>query len=273
MAKSTRLRAPYLKNITLMKERVNRAAFPFNTLKFLADEFEMSFDRPITLFVGENGSGKSTLLEGIASLAGFHSYGGSQNHQLYRRARHNDEEDDELTDDDQDLEPASQILARALKPAWLPRVSNGYFFRAESFFNVASYLQDINRRPPYTPSRLLQQSHGESFLDLFKDRLGGGKPSMYLLDEPEAALSPARQLVFVCLMRRWEEEGNVQAIIATHAPILMAYPGARILEFRRGRIREVQFEETEHFQVMRSFFSDPRGYLEGIISGEDAAEE
>jgi predicted ATPase len=91
---------------------------------------------------------------------------------------------------------------------------------------------------------------------------------MYLLDEPEAALSPARQLVFVCLMRRWEEEGNVQAIIATHAPILMAYPGARILEFRRGRIREVAFEETEHFQVMRSFFSDPRGYLEGIIAGE-----
>jgi predicted ATPase len=265
-AKGVRLRAPYLKNISLLPERVNRAMFPFNTLKFLSDEFEMSFDRPITLFVGENGSGKSTLLEGIASLSGFHSYGGSQHHQIYRRARHNDEEDDELTDDDQELEPAGRMLAKALRPSWLPRVSNGYFFRAESFFNVASYLQDINRR--HIPSRLLQQSHGESFLELFKDRLGGGRPSMYLLDEPEAALSPARQLVFVCLMRRWEEEGNVQAIIATHAPILMAYPGARILEFRRGRIRDVAFEETEHFQVMRSFFSDPRGYLEGIIAGE-----
>jgi predicted ATPase len=272
VAKQTRLRAPYLKKISLLPERVNRAAFPFNTLKFLTDEFEMNFDRPITLFVGENGSGKSTLLEGIASLAGFHSYGGSQHHQLYRRARHNDEEDDELTDDDQELEPSGRMLAKALKPAWLPRVSNGYFFRAESFFNVAAYLDEVNRRSR-RPSSLLQQSHGESFLSLFKERLGGGKPSMYLLDEPEAALSPARQLVFVCLMRRWEEEGNVQAIIATHAPILMAYPGARLLEFRRGRIRRVEFEETEHYQVMRSFFSDPRGYLEGIIAGEDAGEE
>lgn len=268
MAKPTRLRAPYLKTISLLPERANRAAFPFNTLKFLADEFEMSFDRPITLFVGENGSGKSTLLEGIASLAGFHSYGGSQQHQIYRRARHNDEEDDELTEDEGESGAPGRILAKALRPAWLPRVSNGYFFRAESFFNVATYLDEINRRSR-VPSGLLQQSHGESFLDLFEDRLGGGRPSMYLLDEPEAALSPARQLVFVRLMRRWEEEGNVQAIIATHAPILMAYPGARILEFRRGRIREVEFEETEHFQVMRNFFSDPRGYLEGIIAGED----
>jgi len=266
VAKQTRLRAPYLKQISLIPERVDRARFPFDTLRFLTDEFEISFDRPITLFVGENGSGKSTLLEGIASLAGFHSYGGSQQHQIYRRARYRDDEDDELTGDDGESGTPGRILAKSLRPAWLPRVSNGYFFRAESFFNVASYLDDVNRR---RGSRLLQQSHGESFLDLFKNRLGGGKPSLYLLDEPEAALSPARQLVFVCLMRRWEEEGNVQAIIATHAPILMAYPGARILEFRRGRIREVAFEETEHFQVMRSFFADPRGYLEGIIAAEE----
>jgi predicted ATPase len=266
-AKGTRLRAPYLKNFSLVAERADRKAFPFNTLKFLTDEFEMSFDRPITLFVGENGSGKSSLLEGIASLAGFHSYGGSQDHQIYRRARHNEKDDDELIGDDDEAEPPGRILAKALKPAWLPRVSNGYFFRAESFFNVASYFDDINERHGHP--KLHKQSHGESFLSLFKDRLGGNRPSMYLLDEPEAALSPARQLVFVCLMRRWEEEGNVQAIIATHAPILMAYPGARLLEFRRGRIRQVEFEETEHFQVMRSFFADPRGYLEGIIAGEE----
>lgn len=268
MAKPTRLRAPYLKTISLVPERVNRTIFPLNTLKFLSDEFEMTFDRPITLFVGENGSGKSTLLEGIAALAGFHSYGGSQHHQIYRRARHNDAEDDELTEDEGESGSPGRILAKALRPAWLPRVSNGYFFRAESFFTVATYLDEVTRRS-LVPSRLLQQSHGESFLDLFKGRLGGGRPSLYLLDEPEAALSPARQLVFICLMRRWEEEGNVQAIIATHAPILMAYPGARILEFRRGRIREVAFEETEHFHIMRSFFADPRGYLERIIAGEE----
>lgn len=267
MKRGTRLRAPYLKKIAILPERIDRDAFPFNRLKFLTDEFEMSFDRPITLFVGENGSGKSTLLESIASLAGFHSYGGSRQHQVYRRVRHDDEEDDELIDGEDRAESPGRILAKALRPAWLPRISNGYFFRAESFFSVASYLDEVGD----TKNRgiLHQQSHGESFLSLFNEQLGGGKPSIYLLDEPEAALSPARQLVFVCLMRRWEEEGNVQAIIATHAPILMAYPGARLLEFRRGRIREVAFEETEHFQVMRSFFADPRGYLEGIIAGEE----
>jgi predicted ATPase len=267
VAKSTRLRAPYLKNISLLPERANRAAFPFNTLKFLTDEFEMSFDRPITLFVGENGSGKSTLLEGIASLAGFHSYGGSRQHQNYKRVRHDDEEDDEMIGDDGEQEAPGRTLAKALRPAWLPRISHGYFFRAESFFSVASYLDEAG----YTKNRgiLHRQSHGESFFSLFDEQLGGDRPSIYLLDEPEAALSPARQLVFVCLMRRWEEEGNVQAIIATHAPILMAYPGARLLAFRRGCIREVAFEETEHFQVMRNFFADPRGYLEGIIAGEE----
>lgn len=267
-AKGTRLRAPYLKKIALIPERANREIFPFNRLKFLTDEFEMTFDRPITIFVGENGSGKSTLLEGIAALAGFHSYGGSQHHRNFRRARYSSITDDEMTEDEGEAGTPGRILARALTPAWLPRVTNGYFFRAESFFNVATYLDEVTRDAPI-PSRLLVQSHGESFLDLFTSRLGGGKPSMYLLDEPEAALSPARQLTFTCLMRRWEEEGNVQAIIVTHAPILMAYPGARLLEFRRGRIRQVELEETEHYQVMRSFFADPRGYLEGIIAGEE----
>jgi predicted ATPase len=267
VAKPTRLRAPYLKTISLLPERANLERFPFNTLKFLTDQFEMSFDRPITLFVGENGSGKSTLLEGIASLAGFHSYGGNRQHQNYKRVRHDVRADDEMSSDHDEQEFPGRILAKALRPAWLPRISHGYFFRAESFFSVASYLDEVG----YTKNRgiLHRQSHGESFLSLFDEQLDGGRPSIYLLDEPEAALSPARQLVFVRLMRRWEREGNVQAIIATHAPILMAYPGARLLAFRRGRIREVQFEETEHFQVMRSFFADPRGYLEGIIAGEE----
>lgn len=269
MKRATRLRAPYLKKISLLPERADREAFPFNHLRFLTDEFEMSFDRPITLFVGENGSGKSTLLEGIATLAGFHPYGGSQQHQLHGRRSWDDEEEEagERDEDDHEAEPPGRVLMNALRPAWLPKVTTGFFFRAESFFNVATYLDEEGR--PRADGPLHQMSHGESFLSLFKDQLGGGRPSMYLLDEPEAALSPARQLVFACLMRRWEEEGNVQAIIATHAPILMAYPGARLLEFRRGRIREVDFEETEHFQVMRAFFADPRGYLEDIIAGEE----
>ena len=269
MARQTRLRAPYLQKISLLPERANRAAFPFNRLKFLTDEFEVNFDRPITLFVGENGSGKSTVLESIASLAGFHQYGGSQQHQLYGRRRRYADEDE--IDGKEERGPPGRFLAKALRPAWLPRVTNGFFFRAESFFSLATYIDDEGASRRDGP--LHQMSHGESFLSLFTDRLGGGRPSLYLLDEPEAALSPARQLVFTCLMRRWEEEGNVQAIIVTHAPILMAYPGARLLEFRRGRIRRVEFEETEHYQVMRNFFADPRGYLEGIIAGEDAPEE
>ena len=127
MRRSTRLRAPYLKKISMMPERVDRDVFPFRGLKFLTDEFEMNFERPITIFVGENGSGKSTVLEGIASLAGFHSYGGSRQHQIYRRVRHDDEEDDELIGDDDEAEPPGRILAKALRPAWLPRVSHGYF--------------------------------------------------------------------------------------------------------------------------------------------------
>ena len=272
MAKPTRLRAPFLKKISLLPEKADRVAFPFNRLKFLTDEFEMDFDRPITIFVGENGSGKSTVLEGIASLAGFHQYGGSQQHQIYgRRRRYRDDEDESDGNEEEVRGPPGRVLAKALRPAWLPRVSSGFFFRAESFFSLATYIDEEGARR--RDGALHQMSHGESFLSLFKDQLGGGRASMYLLDEPEAALSPARQLIFACLMRRWEEEGNVQAIIVTHAPILMAYPGARLLEFRRGRIRRVEFEETEHYQVMRNFFADPRGYLEGIIAGEDAPEE
>jgi predicted ATPase len=264
MKRSTRLRAPYLKKVSMMPERVDRDVFPFNRLKFLIDEFEMNFDRPITIFVGENGSGKSTVLEGIASLAGFHQYGGSQQHKVYgRRRRYDDGE--EMGEEERG--PPGRFLAKALRPAWLPRVTNGFFFRAESFFSLATYIDEEGVSRDDGP--LHQMSHGESFLSMFKDQLGGGRASLYLLDEPEAALSPARQLVFTCLMRRWEEEGNVQAIIVTHAPIVMAYPGARLLEFRRGRIRQVEFEETEHYQVMRSFFADPRGYLEGIIAGEE----
>jgi predicted ATPase len=150
----------------------------------------------------------------------------------------------------------------ALRAAWLPKITKGWFFRAESFFSVARYLDAVG-----SPSDFLSYSHGEGFLRFFEERCQ--KQGIFIFDEPEAALSPARQLVFVCLMRRWEEEGNVQAIIATHAPILMAYPGVRLLEFRRGRIREVEFEETEHYQVMRNFFADPRGYLEGIIAGKE----
>jgi len=268
MKRSTRLRAPYLKKISMMPERVDRDVFPFNRLKFLTDEFEMNFDRPITIFVGENGSGKSTALESIASLAGFHQYGGSQQHKVYgRRRRYDDDEEMEK----EERGPPGRVLAKALRPAWLPRVTNGFFFRAESFFSLAIYIDEEGASRRDGP--LHQMSHGESFLSMFMDQLGGGRPSLYQLDEPEAALSPARQLTFTCLMRRWEEEGNVQAIIVTHAPILMAYPGARLLEFRRGRIRQVEFEETEHYQVMRNFFADPRGYLEGIIAGEENEEE
>jgi predicted ATPase len=266
MKRPPRLRAPYLKRISLMPERVERKAFPFNTLRFLTDDFQMSFEKPITIFVGENGSGKSTLLEGIATLCGFHAYGGSQDHQMYARDD-SDRDDDEAPPRKDENAPPS--LGETLRGAWLPKVGNGFFFRAESFFRLANYIDVHGRSLRHGGRKLHEQSHGESFLAMFEGRLAEGAPAMYLLDEPESALSPARQLALVRLMRRWEEDGNVQAIIATHAPILMAYPGARLLDFSRGHIREIDFEETEHFKVMRAFFADPRAYLEAEIAADE----
>jgi predicted ATPase len=198
--------APYLRKVWLDRSRVtDPAAYPF-CLPFLAKDFELGFDRAITIIVGENGTGKSTLLEGIAALAGYDEAGGGKG---YRPVDHS-----------RALEAMGGKLSQALRASWLPKVTKGWFFRAESFFSVARYLDEAAREPlSGSPPDFLSHSHGQS-------------QGLFIFDEPESALSPSRQVEFLKLLRRMDRSGLCQVIMATHAPMLMAYPGATLLRLR-----------------------------------------
>jgi predicted ATPase len=204
--------APYLKRIWLDPSRIDdRAAYPF-CLPFLHDDFELSFDRSITIIAGENGTGKSTLLEGIAVLAGYDEAGGGKG---YRPVDHSNA-----------IEVMGGQLSKALRASWLPKITNGWFFRAESFFSVARYLDEVGSGPDF-----LSHSHGEGFLRFFEERCQ--KQGIYIFDEPESALSPSRQIEFLKLMRRMDMSRNCQVIMATHSPVLTAYPNARLLRLSK----------------------------------------
>jgi predicted ATPase len=238
--------APYLRRIWLDPSRIDdRAAYPF-CLPFLQDDFELSFDRPITIIVGENGTGKSTLLEGIAVLAGYDEAGGGKG---YMPVDHSNA-----------IEAMGGKLSSAFRASWLPMVTNGWFFRAESFFSVARYLDEV--RSPYAD--FLSHSHGEGFMRFFEERCR--RQGIYIFDEPESALSPARQMEFLKLMRRMDQSGHCQIIMATHSPMLMAYPNARLLRLSKYGLEPVTVEQTDHYKVMREFCADPAGFVEGAIA-------
>src|ERR1700684_3634747 len=240
------LPAPYLKRVWLDPSRIeDRKAYPF-CLAFLRDDFELSFDRPITIIVGENGTGKSTLLEGVAVLAGYDEAGGGKG---YRTVDHSDA-----------LEKMGGELSKALRASWLPKITNGWFFRAESFFSVARYLDAAG-----SPSAdFLSHSHGEGFMRFFEERCQ--RQGIFIFDEPEAALSPARQMEFLKLMRRMEESTICQVIMATHSPMLMAYPGARLLRLSKYGLEPVTVKDTDHYKVMREFCDDPAGFVEAVMA-------
>jgi predicted ATPase len=243
--------APYLRRIWLEPSRIaDRAAYPF-CLPFLRDEFEQSFDRPITIIVGENGTGKSTLLEGIAVLAGYDEAGGGKG---YRPVDHSGA-----------LEKMGGQLSKALRAGWLPKITNGWFFRAESFFSVARYLDAVALEPGSggSPPDFLSHSHGEGFLRFFEERCR--RQGIFIFDEPESALSPSRQMEFLKLMRRMEISGICQIIMATHSPMLMAYPGAGLLRLTKYGLDPVTVKETDHYKVMREFCDDPAGFVEAAI--------
>jgi len=207
----------------------------------------------VTFFVGENGSGKSTLLEAIAEQCGFSLRGGNRNHNLNTGWR---------------FEGYESALARELQLGWTPkRITDGFFMRAESFFNFASYIdelaEDDNRiLRAYGGRSLHQQSHGESFLSLFNNQFENG---VYILDEPEAALSPARILAFMTVINQLEHGGRAQFIIATHSPILICYPGATIYQFDESGVRETTYQETEHFTLTRSFLNNPELFIRHLM--------
>jgi predicted ATPase len=239
--------APYLRRIWLDPSRIDdRAAYPF-CLPFLRDEFDLNFDRSITIIAGENGTGKSTLLEGIAVLAGYDEAGGGKG---YRPVDHSNA-----------IEAMGGKLSSAFRASWLPKVTNGWFFRAESFFSVARYLDEVSS--PYAD--FLSHSHGEGFMRFFEERCQ--RQGIYIFDEPESALSPARQMEFLKLMRRMDQSGHCQIIMATHSPVLMAYPDARLLRLSKYGLEPVTVKETDHYKVMREFCADPAGFVEGAIAG------
>lgn len=248
----SQLKPPFLKRITINRDKVAPGEFPFDRVAFLrSGDFALDFSAPITILVGENGSGKSTLLEAVSASAGFPALGGSQHHRPGPDAeRHG--------------------LAAALRLSWLPKVSNGFFFRAESFFNFANYIDQVGDVSFSGGRNLHHQSHGESFLALFSHRLDGQQRGIFFMDEPEVALSPTRQMAFLRLLWDWQRGGRVQAIIATHSPIIMSLPGAALLSLDGDRIRPIRLEETEHYRVMRSFLGNPERALRELLREEEA---
>lgn len=205
---------------------------------------ELNFGHNITFFVGENGTGKSTLLEAIAIAYGFNPEGGSKNFNFSTRDTHSD------------LCQALSLTKGYKKP------NDSYFLRAESFYNMASRLDEyesgiLNPYRAYGGKSLHEQSHGESFLALMQNRFTCG--SLYILDEPEAALSPQRQLSVLMHMHYLAQKGT-QFIIASHSPILLGIPDAAILSFDESGITPVTYEETESYQVTEMFINS-REYL------------
>lgn len=249
--RQTRLPAPYLRRVWLDESRVAEPdRYPFS-LPFLRGAFDLSFAAPITIIVGENGVGKSTLLEAIAALAGYDEAGGGKG---YRPVDHS-----------RAVEAMGGALSAALRASWLPRVTTGWFFRAESFFSVARYL-DVAAQEPFggPPPDFLSHSHGEGFLRFFAERCR--RQGLYIFDEPESALSPSRQVEFLKILRAMEELRTAQAIIATHAPIIMAYPGAQLLGLTDRGLEPITVEETPHFRLMQDFWRDPSGFVEHALA-------
>jgi len=242
------LPAPYLKRIWLDASLVKEPqAYPF-CLPFLQNGFELELDHAVTIVVGENGTGKSTLLEGIAALAGYDEAGGGKG---YRPVDHSHA-----------IEAMGGRLSQALRASWLPKITNGWFFRAESFFSVARYLEEAAAGVG-SPPDFLSHSHGEGFLRFFEERCQ--RQGLFIFDEPESALSPSRQIEFLKLLRRMDESKISQVIMATHSPMLMAYPGAQLLRMSKYGLEPVTVEETEHYRLMREFWADPEGFIKTML--------
>jgi len=244
------LPAPYLKRVWLDASRVNNPEAYSFCLPFLQrGDFELGFDHAITIIVGENGTGKSTLLEGIAALAGYDEAGGGKGYMP--------------VDHSAAVEAMGGSLSQALRASWLPKITNGWFFRAESFFSVARYLDRSALEAGGLPPDFLSHSHGEGFLRFFAERCQ--RQGIFIFDEPESALSPSRQVEFLKLLRRMDRSTICQVIMATHSPMLMAYPGARLLRLSKYGLEPVTVEDTDHYRLMREFWADPKTFVATML--------
>lgn len=232
----------FIQGMTIDWSRVERHSYLHDILA-VRSLSKMTFDKPVTFFVGENGSGKSTLLEAIAVAYGFNPEGGTKNYLFSTYDSHSQ------------LHEAVRLSKGYRKAKW------GYFLRAESFYNVATKEEEY-ADPAHPSEKYHEKSHGESFLALTQSQLTNN--SVYIFDEPEAALSPQRQLALLMEIYACAKEGS-QFIIATHSPILLGIPDARILSFDNGNIHSCAYEETDSFKVTEMFINNRQLMLSKLI--------
>lgn len=235
----------YIRSVKLNRDKVSSfSKYPYS-LSAVRNLSELKFHPKVTFIIGENGTGKSTILEAIAATYGFNPEGGSKNFNFSTMDTH------------------SQLYnyIKLVKGVRMPK--DGFFLRAESFYNVASNIDELGPGliDSYGGRSLHHQSHGESFLSLFINRFRGN--GIYILDEPEAALSPSRQMTMITRMHELVQQ-NSQFIIATHSPIIMAYPDSIIYELKED-FKAVKYEETEHYQIMRSFLNNTQKMLDILM--------
>lgn len=241
----------YITSVSLV-EPVNAGSYLKNLpiVRHLERE-PIEFKSKVSFFVGENGSGKSTIVEAIAACFGFNPEGGSLNFSFETKATHSE-------------------LYKHLRLSKLLRPKDGFFLRAESFYNAASYLDELDEIPASSPPVLAsygglslhKMSHGEGFLKLVQNRFSGH--GLYILDEPEAALSPMKIMTLICEIDRLRKL-NSQFIIATHSPMLMALPDSEVLLISSNGVSKVDYRETEHFQLMRRFLDNPERFLQYLL--------
>ena len=233
----------HIKGINIDWDKIDSRSY-LRGIESIAGVSDLSFHKPITFFVGENGSGKSTMLEAIAVAYGFNPEGGTKNYSFSTYDSHSE------------LCNAMRLIRGYNKPGW------GYFLRAESFYNVASAEEEYSRGPGGRPQHFHEKSHGESFLAMAQSNFKGN--GIYLLDEPEAALSPQRQLTLLLEIVECAKD-NSQFIIVTHSPILLGIPGAEILSFDEGQIHPCTYEETDSYQVTEMFINNREQILKRLL--------
>lgn len=246
----------FIRSVALLREQVpSFERYPFSIPSIRALK-TLELHPKVTFLVGDNGSGKSTLIEAIAVAVGFNAEGGSKNFKFATRQSESE-------------------LHRVLRVSrGVRREKDGFFLRAESYFNVATHIEELDKSgggppigPAYGDRSLHEQSHGESFLALAVNRLHGN--GLYLFDEPEAALSPSRQLSLLKVIDTLARNQRSQFIIATHSPILMAYPDAIIYALDPTGIAPIDYEQTEHYQITKTFLADRARYFKHLFSDDD----
>ena len=248
--RGTTLPAPFLRRVALKAPLAGlRADYPFSLPWLRDDAWELELTTPVTILMGENGVGKSTLIEALAALAGYDEAGGGKGYMPVDHSRA--------------IDRSGVALADHFRAGWLPKVTDGWFFRAESFYSVARYLDEAARSGGGPPPDFLSHSHGEGFLRFFEERCQ--RQGIFFLDEPESALSPARQLDLLAILQRIQETATAQVIMATHSPILMALPGATLFQITRAGLDVVDVTDTRHFRLYGAFLRDPVGFIRDAI--------